>query len=143
MSTLDDLDRLLINAKDDTMMFLEVYQSDMYPILQKLTDDEWAELRSLWKRRPPEWQLCLARVLDAGPTKATVPILVEMLESMNIDLMEAALDSLPSRLPAISLSEHAIARLLKKPERFSSNVFLEHPSLPRLLEAAGHPARKE
>src|SRR5450432_2019676 len=118
MGTLDDLDRLLNDAKDDTTMFQEVYQYDMYPLLQSLTDDEWAELRGLWKRRPPGWQLCLARVLDVGPTKETVAILVEMLESMNIDLMDAALDSLPSDLPGISLSEHAIAHLLKKPERF-------------------------
>jgi hypothetical protein len=143
MGALEDLDRLLIRAPDQPpMTYQEFDRYDAYRFLQNFTDDEWAELRSLWKRRPGEWQIYLAQLLDEGPTKQRVAILVEMMESMFIELMEEALDSLPEDLPNITLSEQTIARLLKRPERFSPNAFLDHPNLPRLLKAAGHPVQK-
>lgn len=142
MGALQELDRLLIAAESDLAGYVEVDQFDAHAHMQKLTDDDWSELRSLWKRRPHEWQLVLAKLLEDGPPKETIAILVEMLESMNIDLMEAALDALPPELPDISLPGPVIARLVRKSERFNRNVFLENRNLPRLLKAAGQPIRE-
>jgi hypothetical protein len=142
VGALQDLDRLLVRAESDPQGYEEAEKYEAYPLLRQLTDDDWLQLRSLWKRRPAEWRLVLAKLLEDGPPKQTVPIFVEMLESMDIELMEAVLDVLPPELPDISLSEQVIARLLRKSARFNRNVLLENPNLPRLLKAAGHPIQK-
>jgi hypothetical protein len=142
VGALQDLDRLLAKAVSDPQGYEEVEKYNAYPLLQQLTDDDWFQLRSLWKHRPAEWQRVLAKLLEDGPPKQTVPIFVDMLESMNIDLMEAVLDVLPPELTDISLSEQVIARLLRPSVRFNRNAFLENPNLPRLLKAVGHPIQK-
>jgi hypothetical protein len=142
VGALQELDRLLIAAESDLSGYVEVDQYDAHARMQELTDDDWIQLRDLWKQRSSDWQLVLASLLEDGPPGQTIAILLEMLESMNIDLMEAALDALPPELPDISLSEPVIARLLRKSERFNRNVFLENRNLPRLLKAAGHPSRE-
>ncbi len=142
MGALQELDRLLIAAESDLSGYVEVDQYDAHARMRELTDDDWLQLRSLWKRRSSDWQLVLAKLLEDGPPKQTIAILLEMIESMNIELMEAALDALPAELPAISLSESVVARLLKNSERFNRNVFLENRNLARLMDAAGRPIQK-
>ncbi len=142
MGALQELDRLLIAAESDLSGYVEVDQYDAHARMRELTDDDWLQLRSLWKGRSSDWQLVLAKLLEDGPPKQTIAILLEMIESMNIELMEAALDALPAELPAISLSESVVARLLKNSERFNRNVFLENRNLARLMDAAGRPIQK-
>lgn len=142
MGALQELDRLLIAAESDLSGYVEVDQYDAHARMRELTDDDWLQLRNLWKRRSSDWQLVLAKLLEDGPPKQTIAILLEMIKSMNIELMEAALDALPAELPAISLSESVVARLLKNSERFNRNVFLENRNLARLMDAAGRPIQK-
>jgi hypothetical protein len=139
MGALDDLDRLLIKVGDDEAGFSEIYLHDGYWFIEKLTDAEWLALSDLWKRRPEQWQLFLAQLLDVGPVKERLAILLDMIETRNDELIFWALECLPPDLPEISLSDETVAYLLRKPVRFRANVWLEHRDLPRLLKAAGRP----
>jgi hypothetical protein len=54
----------------------------------------WEVLESVWVSRPVSWQVRAAQVLSHGLSMYAVPLLLCMTESKDLDVVEAAADSL-------------------------------------------------
>jgi HEAT repeat protein len=63
-------------------------------LIARLAPADWEAFDSAWAMRPGSWQARAAQVLSNGLPMYAVPILVRMAESEDLDVVEAAVDSL-------------------------------------------------
>jgi hypothetical protein len=63
-------------------------------LIASLAPADWEAFDSAWVSRPVSWQARAAQVLSHGRPTYAVPLLVRMTESADLDVVEAAADSL-------------------------------------------------
>jgi len=63
-------------------------------IVERLTPPDWASVRTAWRSRSSKWQIRFADVLSRGPAHTVSPILVDMMESDDDEVVITAADSL-------------------------------------------------
>jgi hypothetical protein len=83
-------------------------------VLRQFTNHDWIEIRKNWANRPAKWQHRCAYILSEGDAKSVVPLLLAMIESIDDELVIAAIDSLRSiedEVPSSALSSQAMARV--------------------------------
>ena|ERR1041384_3119605 len=60
----------------------------------RLTADDWQELNTIWRERPPGWQCCLATLLTSIAPDRAVPWLFEIIEAGDDTVALHAIDEL-------------------------------------------------
>ena len=65
-----------------------------YALVQKMTPTDWEAFRASWRLRPKEWQYRCAEILSQADPQQAVPVLLDMLQTPDGELVVAAADAL-------------------------------------------------
>jgi tetratricopeptide (TPR) repeat protein len=95
MTTFQELDTYLNQEFSDDYWYddAKFYACEL---VKQLTTDDWNALKSSWRNRSKQWQERCAEILDWGDARQAVPILLEMIQVEDDELILTAADSLSS-----------------------------------------------
>jgi len=141
MNTLRKLDTLLSEDSADD------YWGDAgidlgCEIAAMLSEDDWENLREIWRLRSQKWQCRFANLLDGVKAEYGVPILLTMLSSDDDRVVLSSIDSLDGIDDSLKKFVHctesgALVRLQKLQHRVGEDEALIIQEISERIKAAG------
>jgi hypothetical protein len=103
MTTFQELDAYLNQEFSDDYWYddAKFYACEL---VKQLTANDWNAIKSSWQNRSKQWQVRFAEILDWGEARQVVPLLRQMIQVRDDELMLTAADSLRSLLGVVNLN---------------------------------------
>ncbi|MBC8103169.1 MAG: hypothetical protein H7Z41_11335 [Cytophagales bacterium] len=98
LSTFDELDRTLGQEETPWGNYWNEYARELAP---SLSEADWDALGRQWQSRTLNWQCHYAEILDGTDSEYALPVLIEMVQAQDEDLVITAADSLRGFAPPL------------------------------------------